>query len=224
MHTHVDTHCGLWNMNHIIFHHSSHNWNRCILKTTMPNLKTSRNFWKITLFKSILIKWLSEVVLSCIIQYFFLWKLNNLTRIRGLHSEQFLKLSPNSEISELLLVLKLAFLLYFTVLVDNLWISIKKRSKILWGGGGDHGGKIKVVGSRAARSAVFRENSKWWTKVLLILTRLIWVCLSGFMKTWLQWVSKGPMLSVSLVPRLWPSPPRTMSDCLTSHWAVQRSW
>ena len=135
MHTHVDTHCGLWNMNHIIFHHSSHNWNRCILKTTMPNLKTSRNFWKITLFKSILIKWLSEVVLSCIIQYFFLWKLNNLTRIRGLHSEQFLKLSPNSEISELLLVLKLAFLLYFTVLVDNLWISIKKRSKILWGGG-----------------------------------------------------------------------------------------
>ena len=30
----------------------------------------------------------------------------------------------------------------------------------------------------------------------------------------LQWVSKGPMLSVSLVPRLWPSPPRTMGDCL----------
>ena len=38
--------------------------------------------------------------------------------------------------------------------------------------------------------------------------------LSGFMKTWLQWVSKGRMLSVSLVPRLWPSLPRTMGDCL----------
>ena len=37
---------------------------------------------------------------------------------------------------------------------------------------------------------------------------------TGFMKTWLQWVSKGPMLSASLVPRLWPSPPRTMGDCL----------
>ena len=33
------------------------------------------------------------------------------------------------------------------------------------------------------------------------------------MKTWL-WVSKGPMLSASLVPRLWPFPPRTMGDCL----------
>ena len=29
--------------------------------------------------------------------------------------------------------------------------------------------------SRAARSAVFRENSKWWTKILLILTQLTWV-------------------------------------------------
>ena len=38
--------------------------------------------------------------------------------------------------------------------------------------------------------------------------------LSGFMKTWLQRVSKGPTLSVSLVPRLWPSPPKTMGDCL----------
>ena len=38
--------------------------------------------------------------------------------------------------------------------------------------------------------------------------------LSGFMKTWLQWVSKGRMLNVSLVPRLWPSPSRTMGDCL----------
>ena len=34
------------------------------------------------------------------------------------------------------------------------------------------------------------------------------------MKAWLQWVSTGPMLSVSLVPRLWSSPPRTMGDCL----------
>ena len=34
------------------------------------------------------------------------------------------------------------------------------------------------------------------------------------MKTWLQWVSKGPRLSASLVPKLWPSPPRTMGDCL----------
>ena len=34
------------------------------------------------------------------------------------------------------------------------------------------------------------------------------------MKTWLQWVSKGPVLSVPLVPRLWPSPPRTMGDYL----------
>ena len=31
------------------------------------------------------------------------------------------------------------------------------------GRGGYHGRKIKVVGSRASRSAVFRENSKWWT-------------------------------------------------------------
>ena len=38
--------------------------------------------------------------------------------------------------------------------------------------------------------------------------------LTEVMKTWLQWVSTGPMLSASLVPRLWPSPPRTMSDCL----------
>ena len=29
--------------------------------------------------------------------------------------------------------------------------------------------------SRAARSAVFRENSKWWTKILLTLTQLTWV-------------------------------------------------
>ena len=29
--------------------------------------------------------------------------------------------------------------------------------------------------SRAARSAVFRENLKWWTKILLILTQLTWV-------------------------------------------------
>ena len=28
---------------------------------------------------------------------------------------------------------------------------------------------------RAARSAVFRENSKWWTNILLILTRLTWL-------------------------------------------------
>ena len=33
------------------------------------------------------------------------------------------------------------------------------------------------------------------------------------MKTRLQWVSKGYMLSLSLVPRLWPFPPRTMGDC-----------
>ena len=29
--------------------------------------------------------------------------------------------------------------------------------------------------SRAARSVVFRENSKWWTKILLILTQLTWL-------------------------------------------------
>ena len=29
--------------------------------------------------------------------------------------------------------------------------------------------------SRAARSAVFRENSKWWTKIPLTLTQLTWV-------------------------------------------------
>ena len=29
--------------------------------------------------------------------------------------------------------------------------------------------------SRAARSAVFRENSRWWTKILLTLTQLTWV-------------------------------------------------
>ena len=40
------------------------------------------------------------------------------------------------------------------------------------------------------------------------------VCLTGFMKTCFQWVSKGPMLSVSLVPRLGTFPPRTMGDCL----------
>ena len=40
------------------------------------------------------------------------------------------------------------------------------------------------------------------------------VCLTGFMKTCFQWVSKGPMLSVSLVPRLGTLPPRTMGDCL----------
>ena len=34
------------------------------------------------------------------------------------------------------------------------------------------------------------------------------------MKTWLHWVPTGPMLRVSLVPRLWPSPPRTRGDCL----------
>ena len=43
----------------------------------------------------------------------------------------------------------------------------------------------------------------------------IYLYLSGFMNTWLQWVSKCPMLSAFfLVPRLWPSPPRTMGDCL----------
>ena len=28
------------------------------------------------------------------------------------------------------------------------------------------------------------------------------IYLTGFMKTWLQWVSKGPRLSASLVPKL----------------------
>ena len=39
-------------------------------------------------------------------------------------------------------------------------------------------------------------------------------CLTEFMKTWPQWVSTGPMPSASLEQRLWPSPPRTMGDCL----------
>ena len=46
--------------------------------------------------------------------------------------------------------------------------------------------------------------------------------LPGFMKTWLEGVSKGPMLSVSLVPRLWPSPHRTMGDCL--HLPLNSAW
>ena len=29
--------------------------------------------------------------------------------------------------------------------------------------------------SQAATSGGFRENSKWWTKILLILTQLTWV-------------------------------------------------
>ena len=47
-----------------------------------------------------------------------------------------------------------------------------------------------------------------------VLFKIVKVYMTEFMKTWLQWVSTGPMLSVSLVPRLWPSPPRTMGDCL----------
>ena len=43
----------------------------------------------------------------------------------------------------------------------------------------------------------------------------IYIYLTGFMNIWLQWVSKCPMLIASfLIPRLWPSPPRTMGDCL----------
>ena len=94
-----------------------------------------------------------------------------------LHSEQFLYLSSNYDISEQLLVLKLAFLLYqLHVLVDNLWISCKKRSQILplppWGRSRR---KIKVAGLLSQRF-LETENSKWWTlRWTKIHTRLTWV-------------------------------------------------
>ena len=40
------------------------------------------------------------------------------------------------------------------------------------------------------------------------------IYLTELMSTWLQWVSTGPQLSMPLVPRLSPSPPRTLTNCL----------
>ena len=52
-----------------------------------------------------------------------------------------------------------------------------------------------------------------------------------FMKTWLLWVSTGriptgPMLTVSLVSRLWLDPPHPGQwvTVHASHWALQLSW
>ena len=74
-------------------------------------------------------------------------------------------------------MLKLAFLpCQLRVLVDNLWISCKKRSQILplppWGRSRR---KIKVAGLLGQRF-LETENSKWWTLWWTkIHTRLTWV-------------------------------------------------
>ena len=77
-----------------------------------------------------------------------------------LHSEQFLQLSSYSEMLEQLLVLKLAFLPYFTMFPVE-----KKAKSSSWGRS-----CVQDKSSRA-RTAVFRENSKWWTKIHTRLTR-----------------------------------------------------
>ena len=73
-----------------------------------------------------------------------------------LHSDQVLQLSSSSEISKQLLVLKLTFLSYFTMSQQTIYEFPVKRepNPPPWG---------------RSWAAVFRENSKWWTK---ILTRL----------------------------------------------------
>ena len=88
------------------------------------------------------------------------------------HFEKFLYLSSNSEILEQLLVLRLAFLPYFTnVLVDNLRISCKKKSQILTAPPSTDRSWAQDESSRAARSAVYRENSKWRTKIHTVSIR-----------------------------------------------------
>ena len=77
-----------------------------------------------------------------------------------LHSEQFLQLSSYSEMLEQLLVLKLAFLPYFTMFPVE-----KKAKSSSW-----DRSCVQDKSSRA-RTAVFRENSKWWTKIHTRLTR-----------------------------------------------------
>ena len=66
------------------------------------------------------------------------------------------------EISEQLLVLKLAFLLYFTMFQQTIYeFPVKKGAKTSplsrsW---------AQDKSSWAARQVVVRENSKWWTKI-----------------------------------------------------------
>ena len=85
-------------------------------------------------------------------QFFFVWS-------NFLDSEQFLQLSSNSEISKQLLVLKLTFLSYFTTFQQTIYeFPIKQGAKSdkSW---------AQDKSSRADRSAVFGEDSKWWTKI-----------------------------------------------------------
>ena len=79
-----------------------------------------------------------------------------------LHSEPFLQLSSNSEISEQLLVFKLAFLPYFTMCQQTIYeFPVKKEPNLPpWGRSW-----AQNKSSQAARSADFRENSEWWTKI-----------------------------------------------------------
>ena len=63
----------------------------------------------------------------------------------------------------------------------------------------------------------FKTYSYFYMFVCFYLISSAFTCipfLTEFMTTWLQWVSTDPMLSASSVARLWPSPPRTMGDCL----------
>ena len=79
------------------------------------------------------------------------------------HSEQFRKLScSNPEISKQLLELKLTFRPCFTIFQQTMYkFPVKKEpNPSPWGRS-----CAQDKSSRAARSAVFKENSKWWTKI-----------------------------------------------------------
>ena len=124
---------------------------------------------------------------SCIVQCLFFWKLINLTRVRAFHklvgnvlatcriSSNF-KFCILSNFSCYLLIRDIGAVfnasiglssIFHNVLVDNLWISCKKKANLPPPRGRSWAQDKR---SRPARSAVFRENSKEWTKILLILT------------------------------------------------------
>ena len=97
--------------------------------------------------------------------------------------------------SEQLSVFKLAFLPYLTMFPVK-----KELNPPPWGKSWSQGRS-----SRAARSAVFRENSKWWTK---IHTRLTWVSRMKKVIQQLYWIitsfgfNWGQSCSATLVTKI----------------------